>query len=134
MSLHVPYILFNPLLFAIPPLLLVSFGFPLFPMLPIPCCFHAMAMALRLIAADFGLFLDAELCGLAQGPAVAVDAVQHRAVLTLDEKGVEAAGAMAISVARMALQLEALQPFLFVLWDEGNSIPLFMGRLSDPQA
>uniref|UniRef100_A0A8C2U703 Serpin family G member 1 n=1 Tax=Coturnix japonica TaxID=93934 RepID=A0A8C2U703_COTJA len=82
----------------------------------------------------FGLFLDAELCGLAQGPAVAVDAVQHRAVLTLDEKGVEAAGAMAISVARMALQLEALQPFLFVLWDEGNSIPLFMGRLSDPQA
>uniref|UniRef100_A0A8C2U541 Serpin family G member 1 n=1 Tax=Coturnix japonica TaxID=93934 RepID=A0A8C2U541_COTJA len=93
-----------------------------------------VALPRLLIAADFGLFLDAELCGLAQGPAVAVDAVQHRAVLTLDEKGVEAAGAMAISVARMALQLEALQPFLFVLWDEGNSIPLFMGRLSDPQA
>uniref|UniRef100_A0A8C9L8H3 Serpin family G member 1 n=1 Tax=Pavo cristatus TaxID=9049 RepID=A0A8C9L8H3_PAVCR len=74
------------------------------------------------------------LCGLARGPAVAVDAVQHRAVLTLDEKGVEAAAAMATSVARMALQLEALQPFLFVLWDEGNAIPLFMGRLSDPQA
>ncbi|XP_021258197.1 plasma protease C1 inhibitor [Numida meleagris] len=83
---------------------------------------------------DFGLFLDAELCGLARGPAVAVDAVQHRAVLMLDEKGVEAAGAMATSVARTALQLEALQPFLFVLWDEANSIPLFMGRLSDPQA
>ncbi|OXB73620.1 UNVERIFIED_CONTAM: hypothetical protein H355_002073 [Colinus virginianus] len=83
---------------------------------------------------DFGLFLDAELCGLARGPAVAVDTVQHRAVLTLDEKGVEAAGAMAISVARTALQLEALQPFLFVLWDEANAIPLFMGRLSDPQA
>ncbi|XP_040529150.1 plasma protease C1 inhibitor isoform X1 [Gallus gallus] len=83
---------------------------------------------------DFGLFLDAELCGLAQGPEVAVDAAQHRAVLTLDEKGVEAAGAMATSLARIALQLEALQPFLFVLWDEGNAIPLFMGRLSDPQA
>lgn len=63
-----------------------------------------------------------------------MDAVQHRAVLMLDEKGVEAAGAMATSVARTALQLEALQPFLFVLWDEGNAIPLFMGRLSDPQA
>lgn len=93
-----------------------------------------MAMALSLVAADFGLFLDAELCGLARGPEVAVDAMQHRAVLTLDEKGVEAAGAMATSVARMALQLEALQPFLFVLWDEGNAIPLFMGRLSDPLA
>uniref|UniRef100_A0A8C9F3L1 Serpin family G member 1 n=1 Tax=Pavo cristatus TaxID=9049 RepID=A0A8C9F3L1_PAVCR len=134
MSLHVRYVPLYPLLFAIPPLVLVSLGFPSFPMPPTPCCLHDMAMALRLVAADFGLFLDAELCGLARGPAVAVDAVQHRAVLTLDEKGVEAAAAMATSVARMALQLEALQPFLFVLWDEGNAIPLFMGRLSDPQA
>ncbi|OXB59734.1 hypothetical protein ASZ78_012655 [Callipepla squamata] len=108
--------------------------FPHVPDTPTPCCPRAMALALRLAAADFGLFLDAELCGLARGPAVAVDTVQHRAVLTLDEKGVEAAGAMAISVARTALQLEALQPFLFVLWDEANAIPLFMGRLSDPQA
>ncbi|NXC40465.1 IC1 inhibitor, partial [Penelope pileata] len=78
---------------------------------------------------DYGLFLDAELCGLARGPAVAVDAVQHRAVLALDEAGVEAAGAMATSVARMALMLEALQPFLFVLWDDASAIPLFMGIL-----
>ncbi|NXT19812.1 IC1 inhibitor, partial [Syrrhaptes paradoxus] len=51
---------------------------------------------------DFGLFLDAELCGLARGAAVAVDAARHRAVLALDEAGVEAAGAMATSVARTA--------------------------------
>ncbi|XP_031449133.1 plasma protease C1 inhibitor [Phasianus colchicus] len=94
----------------------------------------AMDVVARVHDMDFGLFLDAELCGLARGPEVAVDAMQHRAVLTLDEKGVEAVGAMATSVARTALQLEALQPFLFVLWDEGNTIPLFMGRLSDPQA
>lgn len=134
MSLQVPHVPLYPLLFAIPPPLVPGvLWFPLVP-LPIPCCLHAMAMALSLVAADFGLFLDAELCGLAQGPEVAVDAAQHRAVLTLDEKGVEAAGAMATSLARIALQLEALQPFLFVLWDEGNAIPLFMGRLSDPQA
>lgn len=34
--LHVPYIPLYPLLFAIPHLFLVSFGFPLFPMLPPP--------------------------------------------------------------------------------------------------
>lgn len=84
-------------------------------------------------AADYGLFLDAELCGLARGPAVAVDAARHRAVLTLDEAGVEAAGAMATSVARTALLLEALRPFLFVLWHDEADVPLFMGRLSDPQ-
>ncbi|XP_056210603.1 plasma protease C1 inhibitor isoform X1 [Falco biarmicus] len=82
---------------------------------------------------DYGLFLDAELCGLAQGPAVMVDAVRHRAVLALDEAGVEAASAMATSVARTALVLEALRPFLFVLWHDASAIPLFMGRLSDPQ-
>ncbi|NWH75921.1 IC1 inhibitor, partial [Piaya cayana] len=82
---------------------------------------------------DFGLFLDAELCGLAWGPAVAVDAARHRSVLVLDEAGVEAAGAMATSVARTALLLEALRPFLFVLWHDDAGVPLFMGRLSDPQ-
>ncbi|NWU90164.1 IC1 inhibitor, partial [Upupa epops] len=82
---------------------------------------------------DYGLFLDAELCGLAQGPAVAVDAAWHRAALVLDEAGVEAAGAMATSVARTALLLEVLRPFLFVLWHDSSNIPLFMGRLSDPQ-
>lgn len=82
---------------------------------------------------DYGLFLDAELCGLARGPAVAVDTAWHRAVLALDEAGVEAAGAMATSVARTALLLEALRPFLFVLWHDAGAVPLFMGRLSDPQ-
>ncbi|NXA20382.1 IC1 inhibitor, partial [Ibidorhyncha struthersii] len=82
---------------------------------------------------DYGLFLDAELCGLAQGPAAAVDTARHRAVLVLDEAGVEAAGAMATSVARTALLLEALRPFLFVLWHDADAVPLFMGRLSDPQ-
>ncbi|KAM6070060.1 LOW QUALITY PROTEIN: plasma protease C1 inhibitor [Theristicus caerulescens] len=82
---------------------------------------------------DYGLFLDAELCGLAQGPEVAVDTARHRAVLALNEAGVEAAAAMATSVARTALVLEALRPFLFVLWHDTSAIPLFMGRLSDPQ-
>lgn len=93
-----------------------------------PC---AAGVALRPGAADFGLFLDAELCGLAWGPA-AVDSARHRAVLALDEAGVEAAAAMATSVARSALVLEALRPFLFVLWHNTGDFPVFMGRLSDP--
>ncbi|XP_065539395.1 plasma protease C1 inhibitor [Lathamus discolor] len=79
---------------------------------------------------DFGLFLDAELCGLARGAAV--DTARHRAVLALDEAGVEAAGAMAASVARSAPLLEALRPFLFLLWHDSADVPVFMGRLSDP--
>ncbi|NXI36883.1 IC1 inhibitor, partial [Galbula dea] len=94
---------------------------------------HALDVVALVHDIDFGLFLDAELCGLAQGPAVAVDAARHRALLELDEAGVEAAGAMATSVARTALLLEALRPFLFILWHNEGNVPLFMGRLSDPQ-
>ncbi|NWY08297.1 IC1 inhibitor, partial [Nothoprocta ornata] len=80
---------------------------------------------------DYGLFLDAELCGLA--PEAAVDALRHRAVLALDEAGVEAAAATAASLARSAPMLEALRPFLFAVVDDASGLPLFMGRLSDPQ-
>lgn len=104
-------------------------GVPSAPAAPVSPC--AAGVALRPGAADFGLFLDAELCGLARGPA-AVDTAQHRAVLALDEAGVEAAAAMATSVARSALVLEALRPFLFVLWHNTGEFPVFMGRLSDP--
>ncbi|NXW46352.1 IC1 inhibitor, partial [Nyctiprogne leucopyga] len=93
---------------------------------------HALDVVALVHDIDFGLFLDAELCGLARGPAVTVDAARHRAVLALDEAGVEAAGAMATSVARTVPLLEAQRPFLFVLWHNAASIPLFMGRLSDP--
>ncbi|NXH23189.1 IC1 inhibitor, partial [Bucco capensis] len=94
---------------------------------------HALDVVALVHDMDFGLFLDAELCGLAWGPVVAVDGARHRALLELDEAGVEAAGAMATSVARTALLLEALRPFLFVLWHDESNVPLFMGRLSDPQ-
>ncbi|NXJ77526.1 IC1 inhibitor, partial [Trogon melanurus] len=94
---------------------------------------HALDVVALVHDMDYGLFLDAELCGLAQGPVVVVDAARHRAVLMLDEAGVEAAGAMATSVARTALTLEALRPFLFVLWHDDGNVPLFMGRLSNPQ-
>ncbi|KAM8807380.1 plasma protease C1 inhibitor [Eudromia elegans] len=79
---------------------------------------------------DYGLFLDAELCGLA--PGAELDSVRHRAVLALDEAGVEAAGATAASLARTARVLDALRPFLFVLLEDATGLPLFMGRLSDP--
>ncbi|RLV97301.1 hypothetical protein DV515_00011977 [Chloebia gouldiae] len=61
-----------------------------------------------------------------------VDTARHRAVLALDEAGVEAAAAIATSVARSAPVLEALRPFLFVLWHNTGDFPVFMGRLSDP--
>ncbi|KAK2525304.1 Serping1 [Columba guinea] len=90
---------------------------------------QATALALPRLRLDLAL----DVVALVHDMAVVVDAARHRAVLALDEAGVEAAGAMATSVARTVLLLEALRPFLFVLWHDAGDIPLFMGRLSDPQ-
>ncbi|XP_019370136.1 PREDICTED: plasma protease C1 inhibitor [Gavialis gangeticus] len=83
---------------------------------------------------DYGLFFDANLCGISEDEELAVSAVQHRAVLELSEAGVEAAAAMAISVARSALFFEVQQPFLFLVWNDQHGFPIFMGRVNDPSA
>ncbi|XP_019402744.1 PREDICTED: plasma protease C1 inhibitor [Crocodylus porosus] len=83
---------------------------------------------------DYGLFFDANLCGISEDEELAVSAMQHRAVLELSEAGVEAAAAMAVSVARSALFFEVQQPFLFLVWNDQYGFPIFMGRVNDPSA
>ncbi|KYO40723.1 plasma protease C1 inhibitor [Alligator mississippiensis] len=83
---------------------------------------------------DYGLFFDANLCGISEDEELAVSAAQHRAVLEISETGVEAAAAMAISVARSALFFEVQQPFLFLVWNDQHGFPIFMGRVNDPSA
>ncbi|XP_064019551.1 LOW QUALITY PROTEIN: plasma protease C1 inhibitor [Pogoniulus pusillus] len=103
--------------------------------LALPCLRlgHAVDVVALVHDMGFGLLLAAELRGLAWGQALTAGAARHRALLELDEAGLEAAGAMATSVARTTLVLEALRPFLFVPWHDDGNIPLFMGRLSDPR-
>lgn len=59
--------------------------------------------------------------------------MKHQAILELTEEGVEAAAATALSVARNLLLFEVQQPFLFLLWHQQHKIPIFMGRVYDPQ-
>ncbi|XP_024433540.2 plasma protease C1 inhibitor [Desmodus rotundus] len=75
---------------------------------------------------------DLNLCRLTEDPDLQVSAVQHQAVLELTETGVEAAAASAISVARSLLVFEVQQPFLFLIWDQQQRFPIFMGRVYDP--
>ncbi|XP_074854201.1 plasma protease C1 inhibitor [Carettochelys insculpta] len=81
---------------------------------------------------DYGIFFYANLCGISEVEDLAVTGAQHRAVLELNEEGVEAAAATAFSVARNAWFFEVHQPFLFVLWNDDHGFPVFMGHVSDP--
>ncbi|XP_067834851.1 plasma protease C1 inhibitor-like [Heptranchias perlo] len=84
---------------------------------------------------DMGLqdvLLQPNLCGMTFARRVEISAATHRAVLTVDEEGVEAAAVTSISVARHVLVFEVLRPFLLLLWNEALGYPLFMGRVLDP--
>ena len=70
---------------------------------------------------------------------VYIERVVHKAVLDLNENGVEAAAATAAIVGMSAapyapLTISADHPFLLLLTDKGTSAPLFMALIRDPRA
>ncbi|KAM3853207.1 plasma protease C1 inhibitor isoform 2-T2 [Vipera latastei] len=82
---------------------------------------------------DFGLFYDADLCGISQNEPVVMLNAKHKAVLQISEEGVEGAAATAVSLARTATMFEVQQPFLFFILG-GQRVPIFLGRVTDPLA
>ncbi|XP_033014072.1 plasma protease C1 inhibitor isoform X1 [Lacerta agilis] len=82
---------------------------------------------------DFGFFYDADLCEISTDDELAVSSVHHRAVLEINEEGVEAAAATVVSLARTANIFEVSQPFLVAVMRD-NGFPVFMGRINNPQA
>ncbi|KAM3864878.1 plasma protease C1 inhibitor [Diretmus argenteus] len=77
------------------------------------------------------LFEDANLCGLSEEKVVLSDA-RHRAFLALTEEGVEAGAATSLSFSRSFPSFSALRPFILLLWSDQANVPLFMGRVTDP--
>ena len=64
--------------------------------------------------------------------------ISHKAVIEVNEKGSEAAAVTVVQVdTRVAnLGVERVtfdRPFLFVIHDVQNNIPLFVGRMVDPR-
>ncbi|XP_077177090.1 plasma protease C1 inhibitor isoform X2 [Paroedura picta] len=81
----------------------------------------------------YGIFFDANLCGISANEDLAVSSARHRAVVEINEEGVEAAAATAISLARTANFFEVQQPFIFAIMKD-DKFPLFLGRIHNPQA
>jgi serpin B len=73
----------------------------------------------------------------ASGERLSLGGIFHKAFLTLDEKGTEAAAATAVVVlddpsAVGPVELKVDHPFLFFLRDTRTGLVLFMGRVADP--
>ncbi|KAJ8410940.1 hypothetical protein AAFF_G00179750 [Aldrovandia affinis] len=81
------------------------------------------------------LFVSPNLCGLSlddSDPPLSLSDAQHRAFLSLSEKGVEAGAATSLSFSRSFASFSALRPFVLLLWGDQVDGPLFLGRVAEP--
>jgi serpin B len=79
----------------------------------------------------------ADLSGISEREQLRVAAVQHEAVVEVDEKGTRAAAATGVDVVAVSLQVPVPvvvdRPFLFTVTDASTGAVLFLGRVTDPR-
>jgi serine protease inhibitor len=80
---------------------------------------------------------DADFAGIS--PGLHIDQAVHRANITVDEWGTEAAAVTGIGFATAAkmpptVRLTVDRPFAFAIMHTATRVPLFMGQVADPSA
>lgn len=87
--------------------------------------------------ADMGMpsaFGSADFSGMTRGAGLSLAAVEHEAVVEVDEEGTEAAAASGGAMAGShGPTVTVDRPFLFVVRDEPTGAVLFLGRVADPR-
>lgn len=80
-------------------------------------------------------FETADFSGIAAGGGLFISDALHKANITVDEKGTEAAAATVIAMEESALERAELSldhPFLFAILDRETGSILFLGRVLNP--
>lgn len=77
---------------------------------------------------------DADLSGITTDKPLKVSQALHKAVLNIDERGTEAAGATFMEAIPMSLppDLHFDHPFVLMIYSTEANVPLFIGRVVDP--
>jgi len=80
----------------------------------------------------------ADFSGMTGTRELLISAVVHKAFISVDEEGTEAAAATGVAVATSALEkhveLTVDRPFVFLIRDNETGAILFAGRVVDPTA
>ncbi|KAM4633472.1 alpha-1-antitrypsin homolog [Polymixia lowei] len=86
------------------------------------------------IASAFGDMAD--FSGVSEEVKLKVSKVSHKAVLSVDETGTEAAASTTIEIMPMSLpdSMKLDRPFLVFILEHSTKSVLFMGKISDPTA
>ncbi len=103
-------------------------------------CQVSLAETLRSMGMAEAFSAQADFSGMADGRDLSLSAVLHKAFVSVDEQGTEAAAATGavVQLTSMAptkpVVFCANRPFLFLIRDKVSGAILFMGRFTDPAA
>ena len=81
----------------------------------------------------------AELDQMTDSGQLTVSKVLHKAVINVDHKGTTAAAATGIELVLLSasfgerIRVDVNQPFIFIIQDIRNNIPIMVGRVMDPR-
>ena len=80
----------------------------------------------------------ADFSGIDGQPDLFISEVEHKAFISVDEKGTEAAAATGIVMSPTAMMMPRMtftadHPFLFLICDQSTGLVLFLGRVEDPK-
>ncbi|XP_048842215.1 alpha-1-antitrypsin homolog isoform X1 [Brienomyrus brachyistius] len=79
---------------------------------------------------------SADLSGISEEVGLKVSEISHKAILSVDEKGTEAAAVTTVEIMPMSLPwpMKVDRPFLLLILEESTKSILFMGKITDPTA
>jgi serpin B len=85
----------------------------------------------------FGAGVGTDFSGMDGTLNLVIKEVLHKAFVSVDEEGTEAAAATAVIMVEMAAVADATEmridrPFIFMIRDTGTNSPLFLGRVMNP--
>ncbi len=96
--------------------------------------------ALRRLGVQLAFTGDADFGGIAEGEALRIGAIAHKAYIDVDERGTEAAAATAVAFLASAMMrpppkvtMTVDRPFLFAIVDTLTGLTLFLGQVSHPR-
>jgi serpin B len=95
----------------------------------------SLAEELKALGMTLAFTGSADFSGIFGARSIYISDVIHKAFISVDEKGTEAAAATAVIFERTSIPAPSFiadRPFLFVIRDRLTGVILFMGRILDP--
>jgi serpin B len=97
----------------------------------------ALSQTLSALGMPSAFSSEADFSGMDGSQDLFLQNVLHKAFISVDEEGTEAAAATAVIVGATALEQEPIQvsfdhPFVFIIRDRDTGAILFIGRLLQP--